>query len=187
MDKYRLPKELEIDGVSCPIKTDYRDILTLFEILNEPNLLGEEKCILACEMFYETDDYKRDINSAIMQMFQFMSPNEDLENPSPTANKKPLLDWEQDFNLICAPINKNMGVDIRGLDYLHWWTFLSAFMEIGECTFSTFVSIRDKINRGKKLDKTEQKIYNENKNKIKLKVKYDDETQAMINAILGKE
>ena len=45
MNKYILPTELEISGVMCPIKSDYRDILQLFNILDEPNLLDSEKYI----------------------------------------------------------------------------------------------------------------------------------------------
>ena len=187
MNKYILPTELEISSVMCPIKSDYRDILQLFNILDEPNLLDSEKIIIALHMSYTTDDYTKDINEPVSNIFQFMSPDEDFNNPSPTSNKTPLFNWDQDFNLIIAPINKSMGKDIRGLDYLHWWTFLSAFMEIGECTFATYVSIRDKLNDGKKLDKTETKIYKEHRNQIRLKKKYDDTTQALIDEIMGKE
>ena len=55
MNKYILPTELEISGVMCPIKSDYRDILQLFNILDEPNLLDSEKIIIALDMFYTTD------------------------------------------------------------------------------------------------------------------------------------
>ena len=58
-------------------------------------------------------------------------------------------------------------------------------MEIGECTFNTYVGIRDKLNRGKKLESWEEKIFKENRDKIILKKKYDDTTQDMINDILG--
>ena len=53
------------------------------------------------------------------------------------------MDWEKDLSLIISPINKIVGHDIR-LDSFHWWTFLSYFMEIGECTFNTYVGIRNK-------------------------------------------
>lgn len=187
MNKYTLPTELEIAGNMIPINSDYRDILEIFEVLNDPNLLDMEKAYIALDMFYTNDDYKADINDAIIQMFQFMSPNEDMKNPAPKPQKKPLMDWEQDFNYIVAPINRIMSTDIRGLEYMHWWTFLSAFMEIGECTFSTYVSIRDKLNQGKKLDKTEAKIYRDHKSEIVLTKRYDDTTQALMDEIMGKE
>ena len=71
------------------------------------------------------------------------------------------------LRLYLHPINKIIGSDVRGLKYLHWCTFLSAFVKIGECTFSTFVAIRDKLNRGVKLDKSEERIYKENRDRIK--------------------
>ena len=58
-------------------------------------------------------------------------------------------------------------------------------MEIGECTFNTFVSIRDKKNRGKRLDANEEKIYKENQSQIDIKKSVDETTQAYIDEIMG--
>lgn len=184
MDKHRLPASCEIAGIECEFNSDYRDVLEIFKILNDPDLLIQEKCIIALEYFYKTDDYLKDIETAIKSMFEFISAGEE-EQSSSNRNQKPLYDWEQDFSIIAAPINKILGQDIRGMEYLHWWTFLSAFMEIGECTFNTFVGIRDKLNRGKKLEKHEEKIYRDNKDRIVLKKKYDKTTQALMDEIMG--
>ena len=56
-------------------------------------------------------------------------------------------------------------------------------MEIGECTFSTYVAIRDKKNKGKKLDKWEQQIYKDNRDRIVLKKKVDKTTQAIMDEL----
>lgn len=184
MNKYRLPKSILIGDTECEINTDFRDILQIFEILNDPDLLDQEKIIIALDWFYVTDDYLQDLEFAVKEMFAFINAG---EPESTTRDLKPLYDWEQDFDIIVAPVNRILGTDVRGLDYLHWWTFLSAFMEIGECTFSTYVSIRDKLNKHKKLEKYEERIYKENRDKIVLKKKYDFTTQALIDEIMGKE
>ena len=155
MDKYSLPTSTIINGEVCEFNSDYRDILNIFSVLNDPDLLSNEQGLLSLELFYKDDKYKRDIKTAISEMFSFMTMG-DTDNGK--GSQKPLYDWEDDFSLIVAPVNKVLGKDIRGLEYLHWWTFLSAFMEIGECTFSTYVGIRDKLNKGKKLDKYEERI-----------------------------
>lgn len=186
MNKYMLPTSIEIKGIICEFNSDFRDILHIFEALNDPNLLEQEQIKVALYLFYKTDDYKIDIPTAITEMFNFITNNSYEETDIP-KNTKPLYDWEQDFNIIVAPVNKVIGKDIRGLDYLHWWTFLSAFMEIGECTFNTYVGIRDKLNNHKKLDKYEKKIYDEHRNAITLKRKYDSTTQSLIDEIMGKE
>jgi len=187
MDKYTLPTFVKINNVKCSFKTDFRDILKLLEIFNEPNLLEEEKFVIALKYFYHTDDYLADVPTAIKSMTEFIDMAETDETPSnmPKSHSKPLYDWEQDFNIIVAPINRVLGYDVRGAEYVHWWTFLSAFMEIGECTFNTYVSIRDKLNRGKKLEKYEEKILKDNRDKIILKPRVDDTTQALLDEIMG--
>lgn len=184
MDTRRLPTSITIKDIECPINSDYRDILDIFKIFNDPDLLDGEKAYVALVYFYKTDDYMVDTELAIKELFEFITMGED---DTSSNNTKQLYDWEQDFNIIVSPINKAMGTDIRGLEYLHWWTFLSAFMEIGECTFNTYVGIRDKINSGKKLEKHEERIYKENRNKIQLKKRYDNTTQALMDEILGRE
>lgn len=182
MDKYGLPVSTIINGKEIPFNADFRDILKIFAILNEPNLLEVERIEIALEMFYNDNEYKEDIDTATDEMFYFISCGDEETS---TSSEKPLYDWEKDFNLIVAPVNKNLEYDCRGKEFLHWWTFLSAFMEMGECTLNTYMGIRDKLNKGKKLEKWEEKIYRDNINKILIKPKYDDETQRIIDEIMG--
>ena len=55
-----------------------------------------------------------------------------------------LMDWEQDAPIIIPSVNRVLGKEIRALPYLHWWTFMGAYMEIGESLFSQVVSLRKK-------------------------------------------
>lgn len=183
MNKQYLPTSVEIDGVVCEFDADYRNIIYIFEALNDPDLLLSEKVEVALDLFYNNSEYEVNIEEAIKQMFWFIRAGED--EPKNANEEKPVYDWEQDFNLIIAPVNKNLGYDCRGVEFLHWWTFLSAFMEMGECTLNTFMSIRDKLNKGKKLEKYEERIYRDNKDRIIIKKKYDKTTQSIIDEIMG--
>ena len=61
-------------------------------------------------------------------------------------------------------------------------------MEIGEGTFATVVSIRDKKAKGKKLEDWEREFYKENKTLIDLDVKYSEEEleeQKRLNDLLN--
>lgn len=185
MDRYKLSTSTTIGDKTLTFNADYRNILFIFKIFNDPDLLDVERISLALENFYDTDEYLTCVDAAISEMMFFISYGEPEQNKS-SANKKPLYDWEQDFDIIVAPINTIIGSDVRGVDFLHWWTFLSAFMEIGECTFNTYVGIRDKINRGKRLEKWEEKVYQDNRDKIRLNKKVDATTQALMDEILGK-
>lgn len=179
---YELPTTAEIDGVEYELNTDYREIIDIFKIFNDANLLDEEKMLLAMELFYKDFSTITNYDEAIRLMMLFINGNQaEVSN----SNKKPLMSWEQDLRLIIPPVNAVLNKEVRTEKYLHWWSFLGAYMEIGECTFNTFVSIRDKKNRGKKLDANEEKIYKENKAQIDIKKSVDDTTQAYIDEIMG--
>ena len=91
------------------------------------------------------------------------------------------MDWQQDFSLIVAPVNRVLGKEIRSLDYLHWWTFIGAYQEIGDCTFAQIVNIRQKKAHGKKLDKAEQEYYKKNRNLIDFKRQYTSQEEDVIS------
>jgi transcription initiation factor TFIIIB Brf1 subunit/transcription initiation factor TFIIB len=61
---------------------------------------------------------------------------------------------------------------------MHWWTFLGYFNEIGEGLLSTVISIRQKKNKGKNLEKYEQEFYRANKSLIDIKARLTPEEQA---------
>lgn len=88
-----------------------------------------------------------------------------------------LVDWEQDFTYIVAPINRVTGQEVRAVEYMHWWTFLLAYYEIGDCTFAQIVRIRDLRARGKPLDKTDQDWYNRNRRLVDFKRKYTEQDE----------
>ena len=93
------------------------------------------------------------------------------------------MDWNQDAKEIVADVNKVAGQEIRAMPYLHWWTFLSYFHAIGEGQFSTIVSIRDKMRKGKQLEKWEKEFYRDNKSKVDLKKRYSAEEIAEREAL----
>lgn len=184
-DIWELPKEVSVNGNIYTFNADFRNIMRVFEPLNDLDLMDEEKAYCALNLFYDDLEsiQNEDIEECILAMWRFLNGNKE-EEPS-SKKEKPLFDWKQDFNIIIAPINRIAQHDIRLDTFVHWWTFLSMFMEIGECTFNTYVGIRDKKNRGKKLEKYEEQIYRDNINAIKLKSNIKTSEQDIINAIMN--
>ena len=76
MDKYSLPTSTEINGITCEFNTDYRDILYIFKALNDPDLLDQEKVIVALDLFYKTDDYKVDQEKAVKEFIESFEKDE---------------------------------------------------------------------------------------------------------------
>ena len=65
---------------------------------------------------------------------------------------------------------------------MHWWSFLSAYNEIGDCTFAQIVRVRDHLARGKKLDKQDRERYMKNRDLVDFKNKYTDAEQEVFKA-----
>lgn len=164
---YSLPTEITLGEESFRIrdKGDFRMVLNVFEVLEDIDLSKDERYLTALILFYEDIDCFEDLvkipdkNEAIQKMFEFLDCG---EVHTEQVKKPKLIDWSQDSNLICAAINNVAGKEVRAESYIHWWTFMGYFMSIGESSLSTVISIRNKILRGKKLEKHESDFRNEN-------------------------
>lgn len=190
---YELPTEIMIEG--CPYKIrnrgDYRIILGAFSVLEDTELDRKERIISALIIFYEdlndVDDVFAlpDLESAVKQMYEFFNG----DKPEAAKVVKKLIDWEDDSAMICSAINNVAKTEIRSLEYLHWWTFLSYYMSIGESIMSTVVSIRDKIVSGKKLEKWENDYRRENPQYFMWKKKTAEELddEEWVKSVWNKE
>ncbi|MEA4992348.1 MAG: Gp15 family bacteriophage protein [Oscillibacter sp.] len=175
---YDLPKKINICGTEYGIRSDYRAVLDVCTALSDAELTSQEKSYVALDIFYP--DFKKmppeHYQEALRQCFLFINCGEEEEN-----KKSPkLVDWAQDFNYIVAPVNRVMGREIRSVKYMHWWTFVGAYMEIGECTFAQIVRIRDRKAKGKPLDKQDAEWYRNNRNLVDLKHTYSDEEKGLL-------
>lgn len=167
---YSIPTTVDIDGEEFHIRNngDYRMVLDCFSALNDPELNTEERLFASLIIFYEGLDDFDDIESipnlelAVNKMFEFFN----CGTTDPNARKVPykLVDWDKDSQLICSAVNKVANTEIRSVPYIHWWTFMGYYSAIGECPLSTILSIRDKIMKGKKLEKHEREFRTENPN-----------------------
>lgn len=180
---FSLPKTVNIDGQDYAIRYDFRVILEIIIMLEDPELDGSDKTEALLTMFYL--DPPEDIKAAVDACFDFIDGNSKRQK-----KKSPrLTDWEQDFDYIIAPVNRVLGFDSRGVEYdpetnqggLHWWTFMSAYMEIGgDCLYSQIVSIRDKQARKKKLEKYERDWLRRNGDLVRLKSRYTSDDEELL-------
>lgn len=175
------PTSVKANGHEYSIRTDYRTVIDLLIALADPDMIGDNeaetnyiKCMLVLEIMvpgYE-DVPEDDLTEVIKEIFSFI-------DMGIQSKKKAIrtMDWEQDAALIVPAVNKVLGKEIRAESYVHWWTFLSAYLEIGECSFSNILHIRQKKAQGKKLEKWEQDFIRDNKELVILKNKLTEEEQ----------
>ena len=184
---WSLPYTVEIDGEKHNIrnKCDYRVVLDVISALNDDELTDEARMQCALYIFYEDIEKIQNIESAIMEMLRIINMGEDME---PSTNSQKLMDWEHDFNKLAPPISRVLGYDVRTPDkYCHWYSFIGAYMEIGECQFSTIVSIRQKIAKGKKLENWEEEYRREHYKEINIPTKLTQEEKELLSIFQGGE
>ena len=182
---YELPTSVEINGVPRELRTDYRAALDVCVALSDPELSSEDKAFALLGILYpEWEEFEpRDLKEAVNKGLWFLNGGSDEE---PTRKAPKLMDWEQDFQMIVSPINRVIGREIREPTPLHWWTFLSAYYEIGDCLFAQVVRIRDKKARGKQLDKSEKDWYRQNRSLVDFKSTYTQAEQDLLSQFSKK-
>lgn len=166
---YEIPTAIEIDGDQFQIRNngDYRMVLDCFSALNDVELSKEERLFASLIIFYEDinsiEDViaLNDVEHMVQEMYKFFNCGKGDNDVGTHSNYK-LLDWELDEHLVSSAINKVANTEIRLEPYIHWWTFMGYYTAIGDCPLSTIIGIRDKIVKGTKLEKHEQKFRREN-------------------------
>lgn len=189
--EYGLPKTVEINGKDYEIRYDFRAILDIFSVMNDFELSNEERALAVLQIFYLDFNAIDDYQTAINKCLWFINGGRD--NDDKTKQKK-LVDWEQDYSYIVAPINRVLGMDVRGIPYdpksntggLHWWTFLSGYLEIGDCLFAQIVRIRSLKASGKPLDKQDKEFYRKNRDIIDIKTHYTEAENDLVGAWMPK-
>lgn len=175
--RYDLPTSLRLGDREYRINADFRAALDIFEVLNDPELEQGEKIGLVLGFFYPDLDTipQTHLQEALNACFSFLAGGRE-QKPGPV-----LMNWEKDFPLIIGPVNRVAGKELRQEEFFHWWSFLGAYMEIGECLFSQVVKIRSLRAKGKKLDKSDEQWYRENRELVDLPASFTAEERDLMN------
>ena len=191
---YEIPTTITVGSTEYRIrnKGDYRMVLDCFSALQDASLNSNERLFCSLIIFYEDINCIADINKfedleeAATKMFDFFNCGRS-QSIGKKMNHK-LIDWEQDSQIICSAINKVANKEVRAEPYIHWWTFMGYYSAVGESLLSTIVSIRDKIVRGKELEKHERTFKQENPEYFIWNTNnIDEEAEELFNELWNKE
>lgn len=176
MQGWTLPTTVTVGGKPYAVHTDYRDILDIIDHLQNTDDNEQERWYIAMALFYENwrDIPAQNRQEAAERMAEFIACGKTQGKPG----AKREIDWQQDAELIVGGVNKVAGCEVRALPYLHWWTFIAYFMNIGSGPLATVVGIRHKLAKGQKLEKWEQQFYRENKEIVDLRPQLTKEEEA---------
>ncbi len=205
---FSLPTTVTINATEYEVRSDFRTVLEIFIMLDDPDLSDADKTEALLQMFYV--NRPPDVEAALQAFMEFIDPRSSAYprrraqrsgSSSERTNSgeselscrhrearrfgacEDAIDWQQDFDLMVAPVNHILGFECRAADYLHWQTFLSAYLEIPpESVFARVLRIREKLRTAKKLEKHERTWYNKNRELIHLKPKYSKAEEEILDA-----
>ena len=182
MNAYYLPESITVSGQQYALRTDFCAVLDVLIACNDPELNDEEKTLVMLEVLLpEWANVPQEyLQEALQKLVQFIDCGHTDEGDSSPR----VVDWEQDAEIIVAAVNGVAHTEIRAVPKLHWWTFMSYFMEIRESVCSNVLAIRQKKAKGKKLEKWEQDFYKENRRIIDFHQAETDEIRAEKENIL---
>lgn len=158
----QLPTRLKIRDTYFDIRTDYRNVLRVFEAFADKDLTDNEKLLICLKRMYvefqriNPNDYKE----AYEKVCWFIGCGKPEEKRPPVRS----FNWIKDEPLVFPAVNKVAGMEVRSVPYVHWWTFMGWFESIdSDSLFGTVLSLRQKKARGKKLEKYEREFIQNNK------------------------
>jgi len=164
-----LPTKIRVKDKIFDINTDFRVIINILLAFEDSSLSREEQFYVAINNLYKKEIPNDYLDEAIKQAIKFINGGE--EDKSIKMNEKRIYSFTKDGNRIFSGINQTHKRELEKETYLHWWVFLSLFMDMSpDCMFGELTYYRKRKNEGK-LTKEEKDQYK----KIKTLVDLDDD------------
>lgn len=164
---YYLPTTVKVDGIERAIRSDYRAALDVCIAMQDDELKDYDKIAVVLDILYSEIIEPQLYTEALAQALNFLSCGTDDKQAQNIQTKTTdLIFWQFDFDIFVPALNRVAGRDIRGMEYLHWWSFVSMFQEIGDCFFSRVMAIREAKSTGRKLTDEEKAFWKKHKDTI---------------------
>ena len=163
VDAYCLPETAEFGGESYGLRTDFRTVLKILQYLDSEEYPTGFRWQVALRVFYDRPVPPQWQQAAVEFLCRFLCGGSEPEKAGPKRR-----DWTLDAPAIIAGVNQAAGMEVRSLEKLHWWTFLSFFHSMGPGQLSLLVGIREKLRRGEALSPAEQEFYRCNRSWVRM-------------------
>jgi hypothetical protein len=137
------PTTIEIEGQEHEVNWDFRTCLRVILAFEDLELTMIEKTAVMLELLYK--DRPDNIQLAIEKGIAFLDGG--IEH-DPTSSGARIFSFQKDSRLVMAGFRQTYQMDLQVVD-LHWWTFLTLFMDLGpDTTFSNLVNLRKRVKDG---------------------------------------
>lgn len=176
-----LPTAIEVDGMEYDINADYQTGIKIIMAFEDVELTQYEKCMILTELLYK--DTPHNFNEAVKQGIRFLDCGGNSQGGGESDGIRK-YSFTQDDKYIYRAVDGVLHGRLSKGDFVHWWEFVLAFMELPEeCFMSRLIYLRTQKAKGK-LSKEERELYYKIQDIVDLKEEYNAEEQTQINEFM---
>lgn len=132
------PNVIVVGGEEIPIITDFREYIKLMDMLKDDSLSSQEKIYCLSQYFLKTPcDFAGAMNALtdfVTMKSRYDSVEEENADSEEVENRKEVYSFEYDYPFIFSAFLSEYGINIRTIQYLHWWEFKMLFDGLPEDT-----------------------------------------------------
>jgi hypothetical protein len=154
-----LPEAITVSGKKYKINSDFKPVIKSLIAYEDNDLTGLEKQSKLLQNLLPV--MPNDIQTAAEQINLFLAgkggaPEENDEGQAPNGLR--LYSFDQDAKYIYSAFLQTHKIDLQKVD-LHWWVFLSLFMDLGQETFfCQLIALRKRLATPGKASKEDRQI-----------------------------
>lgn len=192
---YDLPTSIWVGDNEFEIwkKGDYRAIIPVLSVFHDPDLgineiMGDEHTLVTLALFFDLDspeEVEKIFGSNIKEAYDNMCTFIDCGAVESNPLKVRLYDWDVHKIPLVGAISAIAGFPILEIPYMHWYSFMSYFNQMGEGMFHTICSINWKLHKRIKLEKWEREFEQQHPDLIHFNNPHFKDEQELINSILN--
>lgn len=173
----KLPKKIRVNNKIYDINYDYKTIINIILAFEDKELTNSEQIYIMLKNLYKEEIPYKDMDEAIKKGIKFIDGGNEINSEKDLKYKR-TYSFKKDGNYIFSGINQTHHINLSENEKLHWWVFLSLFMDMSaDCTFGELVYYRKRKNENK-LTKEEKEQYKKIKKLVDLDEKDEISTQA---------
>ena len=138
-----LPTVIEIEGQEYGVNWDFRTCLRIILAFEDLELTMPEKSAVLIELLYK--ERPENVQLAVEKGVAFLDGGIEQD---PNSSAVRVFSFQKDSRFIMAGFRQTYQMDLQ-TEELHWWTFLTLFMDLGpDTTFSNIVGLRKRVKDG---------------------------------------
>lgn len=177
-----LPLAIEIDGKEYQINSDFHTGLRIILAFEDTELTISEKSFILVDQLYqeEPEDFVKAVSAGI----RYLDCGEEQREGG--GNGCRMYSFSQDERHIFSGVDKVLNGRLSRGEYVHWWEFVFAFMELPEdCMMSKILYFRSRRNAGK-LTKEEREVWTKNRELFELEEPQTAKEKEQFEEFMGR-